>query len=185
MTRMPQSKKLADLLTLARAGLPVALVWVGITRRLEALPVAVYLLIASWTSDSLDGPLARRGRVSVRTWLGEHDLEIDMAVSAGLLAYMVLSGLVHWSLAVVYVLCWSAVFWRFGLERSLGMVVQGPVYGFFVWQALVLAPEHGRWLPIWLVAAIIVSWPKFPRMVVPTFLANMRDFFRLVVFRRS
>jgi len=44
----------------------------------------------------MDGPISRRSRVIYHTWIGDHDLQVDMAVSVGLLLYMLAAGYVSW-----------------------------------------------------------------------------------------
>ena len=63
---MALTKQLADLITIGRALLFVVYIWLGISHGAEALPLTVVLLIANWTADSIDGPLARRSRVTRR-----------------------------------------------------------------------------------------------------------------------
>lgn len=173
-----RAKQVADLLTFSRGLLALALVWLGLTQGASGLPLAVYLLLLSWTSDSLDGPIARRDKHRVRTWIGDHDLEVDMAVSGGILVYMVSSGLLDATVAVTYVVAWALIFWRWGLARSLGMLIQAPVYGWFIWVAVRDARHAGQWLIVWIIAAIIVTWPHFPREVIPEFLHGMRSIWK-------
>ncbi|MEW5987248.1 MAG: hypothetical protein AB1791_11480 [Chloroflexota bacterium] len=168
-------KQAADFITLARAILAFWLAWLGLNQAADSLPLVVWLMIANWTGDSLDGPLARRSRVSYQTWIGAHDLEVDVLVSLGLLAYLVAAGFLSWAAAGLYLLLWLVIFWRLGGFRSLEMLVQAPIYGWFIWVALRHAPQAGRWIIAWIVAAIIVTWPHFPRDIVPGFLAGMRQ----------
>ncbi len=169
------AKQVADLLTILRVFLAGVLVWLGFTQREVGLPLAAWLLIASWTSDSLDGPLARRSRVRYRTWVGDHDLQIDMLVAAGLLVYMAASGIVNQRVAALYLLIWILYFIRVGVPRSLGMLSQAPIYGWFIWTTLHQAPATGWWLVGWILAMLVITWPKFPKEMVPGFLAGMRD----------
>jgi phosphatidylglycerophosphate synthase len=168
------AKQVADLLTLSRVLLIFVLLWLGNTYGVNALPAAVLVLLFSWTTDALDGPIARRSRVQYHTWLGDHDLEVDMAVGAGLLAYMMISGLVSPLLGVAYVLVWALVFWRWGVLRSPGMLFQGPIYGGFIWLAITQVPFYGSILVAWVLAVISVTWPRFPNEVIPEFLEGMR-----------
>jgi len=169
------AKQVADFLTIFRVFLAFELAWLGLTQGDVALPVAAWLLIASWTSDSLDGPLARRSRVQYQTWVGDHDLHVDMSVAAGLLIYMATSGIVDPVVAVVYLLIWAIYFIRFGVPRSLGMLSQAPVYGWFIWTALHQAPAAGWWLIAWILTMLVITWPKFPREIIPGFLTGMRE----------
>lgn len=174
---MTASKQLADLITWFRALLALLLVILGLAAGMATLPVAVWLLIANWTLDSLDGPLARRSDTIHHTWVGDHDLEIDMLFSAGLLGYMAAADLVSWQLTLIYVLIWLVVFWRLGIIHVLGVIFQAPIYGWFLYASIRALPQSALWLFSWIVAAIIVTWPKTHRVIIPQFLRQARDLF--------
>ncbi len=169
------TKQIADILTILRVVLAGVFVWLGFTQREAGLPLAGWLLLASWTSDSLDGPLARRSRVRYRTWVGDHDLEIDMLVAAGLLIFMAAGGIVDQRVAALYLLIWILYFIRVGVPRPLGMLSQAPIYGWFIWTTLRQAPATGWWLVGWILTMLVITWPKFPNEVVPGFLTGMRE----------
>ena len=174
---MAASKQLADLITWFRALLATLLILLGLMAGQDALPLATWLLIANWTLDSIDGPLARRGDSAYQSWIGDHDLEIDMLFSAGLLGYMVASGLVGWPITAAYALIWLVVFWRQGIPHVLGVLFQAPIYGWFLYVAIRGVPQAALWLLGWIVAAIIVTWPKTPKVIIPRFLRQFRDLF--------
>ncbi len=169
------AKQLADLITLSRMLLAFGLGWLGVTHGPASLPLAAWLMIANWTGDCLDGPIARRSKVYYHTWIGDHDLETDIIVSLGLLAYLVAARYVDLWLAVAYLLIWAAIFWRWGIPKSLGMLIQAPIYGWFILVAVRDAPTAGGWIVIWITAAIVITWPKFPKEIVPGFLAGMKQ----------
>ncbi len=172
---MPDKKKLADLITGSRLLLALGYVWLGLARGAAALPVAGWLLMANWTGDGVDGALARRSRVIYRTWIGDHDLEVDMSVAAGLLAFLVTAGFLPTSWGLFYLLFCLAVFVFLGIPRSLGMLAQAPVYGAFIAVSLRHAPVTGWALVLWIVGALIITWPRFPQEVIPDFLRGIRD----------
>lgn len=171
---MSVAKQFADLITVMRIAIALILPWLGLAQGAAGLPVAVWLMIADWTGDFLDGAMARRSRVAYHTWVGDHDLEVDMAVAAGLLAYLVFAGLVDVRLAGIYLVICALTFWRWGVPKALGMLAQAPIYGWFIWVALRESPAAGPWLVVWIVAAVVLTWPRFPHEVVPGFLAGMR-----------
>lgn len=171
---MPVAKQVADFFTLFRALLAPALMLLGYIRGGAGLPMASWLLIASWMSDSLDGPLARRSRIKYRTWLGDHDLEVDMWASFGLMIYMLLAGYLAWQMVAIYIMLWAIIFGRWGMQRSLGMLFQAPIYGWFIYLALHFAPQAGFWVVGWIIAVVIITWPRFPEEVVPGFLQGMQ-----------
>ena len=172
------AKQVADMLTFTRAVIGVMFLWLGLTQGAQGLPQAVLLQTLAWTSDALDGPVARRSREYYHTWIGDHDLQVDMFVSAGLLGYLWASGFVSTIVAVVYVLISVVVFYFLGdIERTLGMLSQAPIYGWFIWVAMRDAPLAGRWLIIYLVAIIVVTWPRFPKEIVPGFLSGISQLY--------
>jgi phosphatidylglycerophosphate synthase len=168
------AKQVADFLTLTRALLVWVLIWLGTTQGAEALPAAALLLMLSWTTDALDGPIARRSRRQYHTWLGDHDLQIDMAVSVGLLGYMILSDYVKPLLGVAYALAWALAFLHWGVQRSPGMLFQAPIYAWFIWLALTQASFYGALVVGWILGVILLTWPRALEEVIPGFLAGMR-----------
>lgn len=168
------AKQVADFLTFSRLVLVFGIVYLGIGRGAEGISMAAMFLILSWTSDSIDGPIARRSRVNYKSWLGDHDLEIDMAVAGGLLVYMVLSGFISLAVGAGYCLVWLLVFWYWGTYRSLGMLSQAPVYGWFIWISLSLATAWGIALVMWILGVVALTWPRFPEEVIPGFLEGMK-----------
>lgn len=169
------AKQVADFLTIIRIFLAFEVAWLGLSQGEVALPVAAWLLIASWTSDSLDGPLARRSRIQYQTWIGDHDLHVDILVAAGLLIYMTTAGFVDPVVAAAYLLIWIVYFIRFDVPKSLGMLSQAPVYGWFIWITLHQAPATGWWLVGWILVALVITWTKFPREVIPGFLSGISE----------
>lgn len=175
---VPRTKQLADIITFSRAMLAPLVLWLGLSQGQEALSIVVALMIFNWTADSLDGPLARSNPTSEQSWIGERDLEIDMLVSASLLGYMISASLLSWPIAAVYVLVWLFYFYRRGVSRFTGIVFQAPIYGWFVFVALKESPQIGLWIVAWIILAIILTWPKFPKVIVPDFLSDLREVFR-------
>lgn len=182
---MLDAKQFADMLTFSRLVIGLALAWVGFTQSAEALPVACWLLMASWTSDILDGGLARRSRRQAHTWIGDHDLEFDMLVSVGVFVYLAVSGFMPMWLVIAYPLAWALAFWHFGLLASLGKLFQAPIYGYLIVTALMQARITGLAMVAWILGAVIVTWPRFPQEVIPSFLDGMRDVGRYLPWRKS
>ena len=169
------SKQLADIITWARALLVPLFIWLGFTYGPDALPVIVVLMIVDWTGDSIDGPLARRSPDAGQTWIGDHDLAVDMFVVGGLLAYMTAAGLVSWQAAALYMLIWLLLFWWRGVVYAFGVLFQAPIYAWFIYVLLRDAAPYGLLIAGWILAAMIISWPKFPKVMVPGFLDGVRD----------
>ena len=167
-------KQIADLITTLRGFLALGLMILGWARGETGLTLAAWWMIANWTGDILDGAFARWSKQEIHTWIGDHDLEVDMFVSLGLLIYMLESGFIALLPVAVYLLIWVLIFWHWGLRRSLGMLVQAPVYGWFIWIAVRDTPPAGWAILIWIAAAVVLTWPRFPNQVIPGFLHSLQ-----------
>jgi phosphatidylglycerophosphate synthase len=169
------AKQVADLITTLRALIALILIWVGEAFGAEGLPLAVWLMLADWVGDALDGPIARRSRVQYDSWIGSHDLEVDMTVSVGLLVYLLLAGYLEIWLGAAYFGLWGLGFWLHrGIPRSYGMLFQTPIYAWFIYIAIRDAPEVAWLIPVFIVSVIVLTWPRFPKMVIPGFLAGLQ-----------
>lgn len=169
------AKRMADTVTAVRAVIALILLWLGWAYGAKSLAVVVWLMLANWTGDSIDGAIARRNRPPYHNWLGDHDLEVDILVAFGLLGYLVNAGFVTPLLAGIYVIVWFLILWLGHMPRALGMLCQAPVYGWFVCVALFYEPTVGIWLLVWISVAMIVTWPRFPQEIVPNFVAGIRN----------
>jgi hypothetical protein len=67
------------------------------------------------------------------------------------------------------------MFWRFGLDKNLLMLIQAPIYLYFILIALRIAPENGTWLVVWVFAATAMNWRRFTRDIIPKFIGGMRS----------
>jgi phosphatidylglycerophosphate synthase len=174
---MVVGKQVADGLTSVRLFLGIGLIWLGMSHGEAAFPLAAILLMLSWTTDALDGPVARRSGLQYQTWIGDHDLEIDMFVGLGVLLYLYFGGFIVLVVTLVYLVAWGTVFLAWGHPRSFGMLFQAPVYGWFIWVAFHVYPPAGAWLSIWVIIAVVITWPRFPQEIVPGFLSGLANAF--------
>lgn len=173
-TALPLLKRFADGLTMVRVFLALVMVCVGLTLGRPGLDTTAVLLIVAWATDLLDGPLARRARWNRQTWIGDHDLEADVFLSLGLLGYLILGGYLHGLLGICYVLVCAGMHWRLR-AKQLAMAMQAPIYLITICSALRHVPPYGMMLVGWVTLTIIVTWPRFPKVMVPEFLEGMRE----------
>ena len=172
---MMAAKQVADLLTFSRLPLAMTMIYIGITLGPEGLQLVAWLLMLSWMTDVLDGSIARRGRVEVHTWIGDRDLEFDVIQSCGVLLYLLAAGFLDLRVVGLYLLLWALMFWSWGFMRSLGMLVQAPIYAYFIGVTLGHSTGVGVLMVMWVLAITALTWPKFPREVLPGFLSGMRS----------
>ena len=170
------AKQVADLITSTRVVIAIFLVWLGMSHGANSLTTATWIMIANWAGDMVDGRIARRSRVQYQTWIGDHDLEVDMVVSAGLLIYMQQAGFVGVWILAVYMLVWGVFFLlKNSIPSSPGMLFQAPIYAWFIWTVLHEAPKAGWTIIIFILSAIMLTWPHFPKVMVPGFLNGLRN----------
>ena len=167
-------KTMADTLTASRFLLALVIFWLGLRIGQPALPTVTLALVLGWASDLLDGALARRDRNQRHTWLGDSDLSVGVCVALGLLCYLTFSNYVSPAIALSYILMTGALIWRFR-SRALAMAAQAPVYAILLHLSLRDAPPYGALAVGWIVLTVIVTWPRFPKTVVPEFLQGMRE----------
>ena len=169
-------KHLADGLTVTRFLLALSLIWLTFSQGAAGFPLAVALLLAAWVTDVLDGPLARSSAVKDQTWIGAHDLHVDMVVGTATLIYLQGAGFVDGRVAVAYLLIWAIIFWRLGsLPKPFGALFQGPVYAWFTWTALREAPDVGLWLVLYVVVTVGPTWKRFVHKLLPEFFFGIRE----------
>lgn len=169
------AKQIADIITAARGLVALVLIWLGSSQGADGLPIAVWLMLADWTGDAIDGPISRRSSIRYHTWIGDHDLEIDMSVSIGLLFYLLQAGYFSIWIVVGYLLLWGVYFWRQGgIPHAPGMLFQTPVYTWFAYLALRDAPQIGWLILVFIASVIVLTWPRFPKVIIPNFLNEIR-----------
>ncbi len=85
-------KRVPDLLTASRGGIALVIASLGLVGP-RALEAVILLIILGWTTDILDGRLARRYHKEV-TWVGEREFVFDMVMVFSGLCYLVMSGFI-------------------------------------------------------------------------------------------
>ena len=172
------AKVVADFITATRSLLGLAIVWLGITQGEQALPMVVFIMLLDWTADFVDGKIAHRTRHPRRTRIGDSDIYIDLFVCVCLAIYLLSAGLVGFAAGVSYILVSALALRRFGLDKSLLMPLQSPVYLWFIINVMRLHPELGNWLLILLLLALMINWRRFSDDMVPKFIDTMRSIWR-------
>lgn len=171
---MIRAKTIADTLTVTRVLLALLIFCLGVTGGSEALPAATTALIFAWATDLLDGTFARRDPSPQPTWVGERDLHADVSVSVSVLAYLTFSRFVPLWASLIYVAITVVLLWHFR-SRHLAMAMQAPPYALMLYTALRYATLQGAIAVAWILLTVIVTWPRFPKEVVPSFLHGMRN----------
>ncbi|NTU56203.1 MAG: hypothetical protein HGA79_08130 [Anaerolineales bacterium] len=175
---MFDAKLVADFITAARGMLGFVMIWLGLTQGADALPIIVVFMLLDWTGDFVDGTIARRSRHPRHTWLGSSDIYVDLFVSIGLGIYLIAAGFVGFVIGFWYILGWILVLWRFRPDKNLLMLIQVPIYLWFIITALRVFPDSGYWLIAWVLTATIINWRRFSHQIVPNFIDGMNSMWR-------
>ena len=176
---MPWLKKVADALTGLRLALSVTLAALGLTGRLEGPQTAAVIVLAAWTTDALDGPLARKSGQAGQNWWGQGDLLVDMALATALLIYMCSAGMAHPLLGLAHLLVWLVILVRQGsITKPLGAAFQGPIYVWFGVSLLMQGLLMGRVMLLWVLGNIAINWRRFAQRDVPRFIEGLGDLVR-------
>lgn len=163
-------RKLPDLLTLSRGLIAAVILALGLVGA-RALEAVIILTILGWTTDILDGRLAREYH-KPPTWIGEHEFLFDMVMVFSGLCYLVMSGLVNAWLALIYIVI-AAVCIVFFRSKMITMSFATPLVALPLIVAWFKAPRAAMWYLLWMAAALLLDWSRF-KGVVREFLENAR-----------
>ena len=108
----------------------------------------------------VDGRLSRSLKTDHSTWLGKNDVYVDMFVSAAILFYMTVSGLLALWLVLIYLLVWSVLFLRYGISPLFAQIFQNPIYAFFVFFTVKAEPWVLPWLLLWALVMLAFFWQR-------------------------
>ena len=164
MTRMP------DYLTASRGVIAVIIVALGFAGP-KALERVVILTLLGWTTDILDGRLARRYNKGA-TWVGEREFVCDMVMVFAGLCYLVMAGFIPVIPAGIYVAV-TAICIAYFRSKSITMSFAFPVVAVPLIVAYFNAPRAAWMYVIWIVLALIFDWRRF-KGVVLEFLYNLK-----------
>lgn len=152
--------RIPDFFTSLRIILGFILIGSGIVNGAVAIAEDIWLLVASWSTDMVDGRLSRTLKTHGKTWLGRHDVYIDMFVSLAVLAYMTVTAVLPLWIVLVYLLVWGAIFARWGLKEMFAQIFQNPIYLAFVVFTVIAQPAVLPWLLLWAFAAFIFFYKR-------------------------
>ncbi len=163
-------KRLADVLTFSRLIAGFVLVVMGLVWGRQALVPAVVLGLLAWSTDSVDGALARRDPNWRPTWVGEQDITFDAALALGILAYFVLSGLFPAGFALAWVAVWAVLF-AWTRERSVLLLGLGGVDGMTLYALFRVNADLGWVVILWMVVVGFTDRRRF-RQVLAIFFGS-------------
>ena len=171
MVGVIKMRRLPDLLTLSRGLVAAAILGLGFVGE-RALEAVILLTILGWTTDILDGRLARKYH-KPPTWIGEREFIFDMVMVFSGLCYLVMSGLINAWLALIYIVV-AGICIAFFRSKMITMSFATPLVALPLIVASIKAPRAALWYLIWIVGAVMLDWSRF-KGVVREFLENAKN----------
>ena len=166
---------IADIFTASRLIISILIGVLGWYRGVDGWLFATILLVIAWSTDILDGIIARRSGSPGKTWVGKHDLHFDMLVALSLLVFMTSSSVINLATSLLYLFAWVLIFSRFGIRSALGKLFQAPIYAWFIVSSFLYQPPLGAILLIFLAFLMAVTWPRFPDDTIPSFISGFEQ----------
>lgn len=169
---MPRAKTVADILTATRLLLAIFILLLGLFVGREALGTVMMVQLLAWTTDILDGPLARRDTSGKSTWWDDKDFPIDALLVLALFLYLTLSGFIVPWFSIIYLSLGIIFLFRFH-SQQVAMSFMAPILALTLSLALREVPIWGLTTIAWCVVALVTGWPRFVH-VVESFIEGMR-----------
>jgi hypothetical protein len=114
--------------------------------------------------DAIKGIVVHQ-RTKNTSWLGQHDVYVDMFVSLAVLGYLAVTNLLPLWLPLAYLLIWSLVFLRWGIPDIFAQVFQNPIYAVFVFLTIQSEPAVLPWLLLWAGIALLFFWRRMLQLL--------------------
>ncbi len=169
---MPRAKTVADILTATRLLLAIFILLLGLFVGREALGTVMMVLLLAWTTDILDGPLARRDTSGKSTWWDDKDFPIDALLVLALFLYLTVSGFIVLWFSIIYLSLGIILILRFR-SQQVAMSFMAPILALNLYLAFRHVPIWGFTTVAWCTVALIFNWPRFV-YVVESFIEGMR-----------
>ncbi len=167
-------KRIPDLLTLSRGLIAIIIALLGLVGP-DALESVILLIIVGWTTDILDGRLARKYSKG-STWIGEKEFTFDMVMVLGGLCYLVLAGFIPLIPAAIYVGV-AALFIAYFRSKMVTMSFAFPIVALPLIIAYFNAPRAALIFIAWIILALLYDWKRFKGVVIE-FIENAKELAR-------
>ncbi len=157
----------ADLLTASRVILALV---VGIAVSVDSWGVAIIVLLVAWSTDLLDGIIARAS--SGETRLGDWDFRVDVTLGIAILIGLSVSGRGPLLLVAALIVLLAGWTWVTG-NPAPAMLMMAVAYGWFL-PVLFLDKPTYWWLPFVAIPIILsLDWRRFFTIILPAFFKGL------------
>ncbi len=163
-TAISGRKRTADALTVSRIPLALLVFVLGAVFGRSALGVGLTLVLLGWTTDILDGRLARSDPSGAHTAIGDADLAIDLMLDVAGLYLFVFAGLLPWLWSTVY-LCLAALIISLWPKRDVITWFELPVLALHPVFAFAASPVIGWSYVAWLAGAALLNLGRLAEII--------------------
>jgi len=154
------AKVIADMLTGVRFFIGLLIVLCAISANRGLLPLVVCLTLMGWTTDVLDGKMARMDPSGRTTWIGDRDFATDMIlIYSGLLFFITAGYLPFWPFFFYGI--YAAVTAFIWTRKSVMMAVAAPIASVPIIMSFVHYPIWGWVFVGWIAVDLILNWADF------------------------
>jgi phosphatidylglycerophosphate synthase len=158
---MSRQKRIADVLTISRLPIAVAVFVLGAVYGRSALLPGLALVLVGWTTDIFDGRLARTDPNGSHTAIGDADMGIDLVLDAAgfyLIVFAVdVPWLWVWATAYIAVAAAVSLMWP---KRDVITWFELPVLALHPLFAFIASPILGWFYVAWMVGAVVINWKR-------------------------
>ncbi len=154
------AKVIADALTGVRFFIGLLIVLCAILADRGLLPLVVCLTLIGWTTDVIDGKMARMDTTGRRTWIGDRDFGTDMIlIYSGLLYFITAGYLPFWPFFFYGI--YAAITAFIWTKKSVLMAVAAPIAAVPIIFSFVYYPIWGWVFVGWIAVDLILNWADF------------------------
>ncbi|MBU1670870.1 MAG: CDP-alcohol phosphatidyltransferase family protein [Actinobacteria bacterium] len=156
---IPARKRVADMLTASRLVIALAVITVGLLFGREAVGIVLMLILIGWTTDVVDGQLARSLETPVQSRIGDNDLAVDLVLDLAGYIYFIACGFLApvWSLGYLLAACIIVSFVR---TRRIILILEMPL----LMITPIIAFTQLNWVSIiyvaWLLGILAYNWSR-------------------------
>ncbi|MDI6874726.1 CDP-alcohol phosphatidyltransferase family protein [Candidatus Solincola sp.] len=154
------AKVIADLLTGVRFFLALLIFLCALFAEPSLLPLVVCLTLLGWTTDVIDGKMARLDPQGRRTRIGDLDFATDMFMVYSGLLFFITAGFVPFWPFFCYMLYagTTAIVWT---KKSAIMAQAAPIAAMPIIFSFLHAPVWGWVFMGWIALALALNWDRF------------------------
>lgn len=150
-----------DVLTVSRVVVGLTLIVLGVWLKTEGLRLVLLLLILGWTTDILDGRLARRiGKAE--NFIGRNEIKFDSFMLVSAVIYLGEAGFINRGLSLLWALVLICLILSPKFAYSLLLVVEASTAIFLLPYILFLASSLKILLVVlgWGLFALVFDWQR-------------------------